>query len=254
MGLDILANITDPYERKARLYPISLPFIPFAVLVVGLYTFHFDKAWIPLIATFGAFYLLARISRNRGKKIETTLFDSWGGKPSTQLLRHRDKQIDKISKLRYHAVLSKLVNVDFPTESDESDNPTYADNIYESAVKYLIEQTRDQKKYKLLFNENIEYGFLRNSLGCKPLGIVIAFISIIWVFVSLVTISVSSTIEISMSQLPTGAIVSLFVSVIMLWIWLSYFTRNSVRIAAFTYAETLLRACDSLSTSTKPKR
>jgi len=38
----------------------------------------------------------------------------------------------------------------------------------------------------------------------------------------------------------------LTVSAVMILAWLLFFTRASLRTAAFTYAEMLLRACDTL--------
>ena len=46
--------------------------------------------------------------------------------------------------------------------------------------------------------------------------------------------------------MPEPATASLIVSVVLIVSWLFFFTKSSVRTAAFTYAETLLRACDTL--------
>ena len=48
------------------------------------------------------------------------------------------------------------------------------------------------------------------------------------------------------SRMPEPATASSIVSVVLIVSWLFFFTKSSVRTAAFTYAETLLRACDTL--------
>jgi putative transposase len=46
------------------------------------------------------------------------------------------------------------------------------------------------------------------------------------------------------SRMPETATASLIVSAVMILAWLLFFTKTSARTAAFSYAETLLRACD----------
>jgi hypothetical protein len=46
--------------------------------------------------------------------------------------------------------------------------------------------------------------------------------------------------------MSSTAIGSLVCSTVMLLVWLFFITKASVRTAAFTYAEMLLRACDVL--------
>lgn len=43
-----------------------------------------------------------------------------------------------------------------------------------------------------------------------------------------------------------GRRIIIVVSTVMIVVWLLFFTKSSARTAAFTYAETLLRACDSM--------
>jgi len=251
MGLDLLEKLTDPYERKARIYPILLALSPFAGICIGLYSFQIDKQWIGVLVTFGVFYLLASLSRKRGKNLEEGLFKSWGGKPTTQLLRHRDQTLDPVTKSRYHSFLSRQINVSFPSYSDESLDPISADQVYTSAVKWLLEQTRDTKTHHLIFKENIEYGFYRNCLGCKPLGVAAAILSTIWILVFGNVITARGFILSAITSIPNSALGALGITLTILSVWLLLITKTNVRTAAFTYAETLLRACDVLDKKNK---
>ena len=252
----MLTKITGTYERKARLYPALLALIPPIGIVVGVYgfTLQVKSGSIGLLATFGVFYLLASIVRELGKRLENSLFDEWGGKPTTKILRHRDQTIDPITKARYHAFLAKQIGLIFPSVSDERDDPIAADHSYQSGVRWLLDQTRDVKTFDLLFQENIAYGFRRNSLGLKPIALTIACSSIAWLFVAQRVITKQGFSPDALESLPIGSWVALATSVIMLTIWIFFLTKRTVKTAAFTYAEMLLRACDILQGKNKERK
>jgi hypothetical protein len=250
---DIVARVTDPYERPARLYPALLALLPLLALVMLLYG---PKATaltgaVTVAVSCGGLYLITNFCRESGKRLEEKLYREWGGRPSTQLLRHRDNTIEGVTKRRYHAFLATKINVPFPEKDQEANNPAAADEIYQSGVRWLLNHTRpeDNKKFDLIFKENVAYGFRRNALGVKPLGLVVAVGSLLWVsVVEGVFFSPNHRfIDITaFSRMSEPAMASLVVSVVLVVSWLFFFTKPSVHTAAFTYAETLLRACDML--------
>lgn len=252
MGLnDIIEKVTDPYERQARLYPALLALVPLFVLLASLYTAKVSSITniVMILTSCGGLYLMTNVSRKSGARLEPKLYEIWGGKPTTQLLRHRDKTIDGVTKRRYHAFLSGKINVRFLTTEQEASHPAEADDLYQSAVKWLLNQTRDTKKFALLFKENIAYGFHRNALGLKPIGLLVSFGSLSWVLLSqkVITFSAKQYLDVNaLIALPENAILSLVASVAMITVWLLYLTKASARNAAIIYAEMLLRACDSL--------
>jgi hypothetical protein len=250
---DVVAKITDPYERIARLYPALLALLPLVALVMLLYG---PKATsltgaVTVAVSCGGLYLTTNLCRELGKRLEETLYREWGGKPTTQLLRHRDNTIEGVTKQRYHAFLASKINVPFPDKNQEANNPVAADEIYQSGVRWLLNHTRpeDNKKFELIFKENAAYGFRRNALGIKSLGLVISVGSLSWVLVveGVFFRPKHGLIDVTaFSQMPEPATASLIVSVVLIISWLFFFTKSSVHTAAFTYAETLLRACDTL--------
>ena len=166
------------------------------------------------------------------------------------MLRHRDDNIEGVTKRRYHAFLAAKINVPFPEKDQEANNPAAADEIYQSGVRWLLNHTRpeDNKKFDLIFKENVAYGFRRNALGVKPLGLVTSVASLLWVLVAEGVFFGPNHrfIDITaFSRMPEPATASLIVSVVLIVSWLFFFTKSGVRTAAFTYAETLLRACDA---------
>lgn len=248
MGLtDMLAKVTDPYERQARLYPALLAGLPLIVTATVLYGSNSVlTATSTVVASCGGLYLLANIAREQGRRLEPILYEAWGGKPTTQLLRHRDRNIEGPTKRRYHEFLSRTVSLQFPSETEEVSNPVAADEIYQSAVRWLLNHTRDKSKHKMIFDENIAYGFRRNAYGLKTIGIGICLATSIWVLISEGIVAVGEGIFLNPGGLSTSTMISLGVSGAMMLVWVSYFTEKTVRSAAFTYAETLLRACDKV--------
>lgn len=250
MGLnDILAKVTDPYERQARLYPALLAGLPVIVMMTVLYgSSSVVTANSTVAASCGGLYLLANIARERGRCLEPFLFESWGGKPTTQLLRHRDKTIEGPTKRRYHAFLSEKVSLEFPDETAEAADPALADEVYQSAVRWLLNHTSDKKNFSLIIEENIAYGFRRNAYSLKMIGMSISIVTFACVLLTegIVVVGRGKADVINLANVSTSAVIPLVVSAAMLLIWLLFFTEGLVRNAAFTYAETLLRACDKL--------
>jgi hypothetical protein len=249
---DLVAKVTDAYERPARLYPALLALLPLLALIMLMYgtkTTALTGA-VTVVVSCGGLYLTTNLARETGKRLEEKLFVTWGGKPTTQLLRHRDKAIESVTKQRYHLFLASKINVTFPDKNQETSNPEAADDMYQSGVRWLLNHTRpdDSKNFDLIFKENVAYGFRRNALGLKPFGLAFSIGSLFWV---LVTQGVFFSpgrpwVDLAaLSRMSETATASLVVSAVMIAVWILFFTKTSARTAAFTYAETLLRACDA---------
>ncbi|MFM1775922.1 MAG: hypothetical protein RJA53_1532 [Bacteroidota bacterium] len=172
----------DYYTLKARIYPSFIILLPLLLLAIYYITdFEIYFHYLTAVVSIGLFsYLLSQLGRDRGKLKEQKLFKIWGGKPSTQILRHSSNLLDKHTKARFHKILGeKINNIILPSEEEERKNPSESDEIYESCTKYLISKTRDTTKYTLLLKENTSYGFRRNLWGMKIWAIIILIISFI---------------------------------------------------------------------------
>jgi hypothetical protein len=100
----------------------------------------------------------------------------------------------------------------------------------------------------LLFKENVAYGFRRNALGLKPVGLILSIGCLLWILEREGVLFNSARTFVDVAafwQVPEHATLSLIVSAVMVVAWMFFFTKASVRTAAFSYAETLLRACDT---------
>jgi hypothetical protein len=174
------ADITkffDAYNRVARIYPGIIAFAP-VVWSAAAFGFIPDlrSGAVALLVVGCLLYFFASLARSRGKILEETLIGKWGAWPTTLFLRHRDEHFDKVTKSRYHAALTKLCKLPFPSAADELREPRGADDIYRSATKKLIEARRGPQ-YKMLHDENASYGFRRNLLALKPISLVIGVVA-----------------------------------------------------------------------------
>ena len=111
-------------------------------------------------------YLAGHLARDAGKRIEPGLWESWGGAPTTQLLRHQGPSSPPRLQALHQAVRDKLGR-QLPSEEFEVENPDAADESYEDAVVVLRARTRDQTEFPLIAAENANYGFRRNALGLR---------------------------------------------------------------------------------------
>lgn len=232
----------DNYTLKARYYPVIILFFP--ILILGFcYSFQYASI-IHLAASTGAAgvltYLFSQLGRDKGKHKEPLLWNHWGGMPSIQLLRSSNSLIDSYTKQRYYQKLFQLCPV---TTIDVIDikqlSSSQADEVYLAWTKYLIGQTRDKKKYPLLFKENVSYGFRRNLWGLKIISI--SFISILILGNYLFWASKLNAFNpLFYPDTYKYSTVALFILILF---WIFVVTKNWVRIVAFAYAE---RLCESL--------
>jgi len=250
---DIVAKVTDPYDRQARLYPALLCLLPLVALAALLYAPNASALTgvVTISVSCGGLFLMTNICREMGKRLEEKLYREWGGRPTTQLLRHRDGSIDSLTKRRYHTFLAAKINAPFPDVDQEKSDPAKADEAYQSGARWLLDHTRPDggKKFDLLFRDNVTYGFRRNALGARPLGIVIAIGCLLWALAKEHVLFGAGGRIVDWSvvgRLPPPAIASLAVSGVMLLVWVFFFTKTSLRTCAFSFAETLLRTCDTL--------
>ena len=232
-----LAKITDPYERKARLYPALICLFP---LMVGM-SITFPKVYstlsglVALAAAIGGVQFLSHLARDRGKKLEPNLFKSWGGTPSVSILRHSNELISPPAKRKYHSVLETKSKIAAPSVDDENCNPEKADEIYSAWSDFLRGKTRDTKKFPLVFKENINYGFRRNLLGIRWHCICSALIALVVIFIP----SLESLI-LSENQIAIGLFLVAYV-----FIFIFVVNRDWVRTVANAYSRNLIEAINA---------
>ncbi len=122
-------------------------------------------------------YFMSQVASDFGKRLEPALWNSWGGPPTTRFLRHDNKEFNPATRDRVHAQLRAL-GLRVPTAEEEIADQERALEFYGSAVDDIRRLTRDPKRFHLVHNGNIEYGFRRNLLGLRHVGLAITGIAL----------------------------------------------------------------------------
>lgn len=251
----IFELVKDPYERRARVTPGLLATLPLLVPLLCVYGAKHPALTgvIGLLGGCGAIYALASVARGRGKRLEEILIAKWGGMPTTIALRHNDRFLDSVSKQRYHAAIIEKLGIAMPTAEEELANPDMADDIYVGATKRIRELTRSNKE--LLLKENIAYGFHRNMLAMKPVGIVSCLLGIVYglVIAKVLQVVPPHFVPASLADPGLAAGLTLLISSSLLAGWLLYFDQNAVKRMGFVYAERLFECLPILPSSTPRK-
>ncbi|MBS0196233.1 MAG: hypothetical protein JSR77_05695 [Planctomycetes bacterium] len=149
--------------------------------------------------------------------------------------------MNEATRDRYRTTLEKIVpGVSLPSPRSERAKPEDADAIYASCTDYLRERTRDKARFRLLFEENVSYGFRRNLWAMKPAGIALSIGGLVaagWVLKQ----------ETDAGQSPSATVIAgIAVAAVMLTWWLLRIRESWVEAGANAYAERLLSACDEL--------
>ncbi len=241
----MLSSLFDEYSLSARVRPALLALLP---LIIATYVsvpalYNIVATLFSIIVACGFITALAHYARYQGRITEKRLYALWEGKPTTIILRQMDDTLDTHTKTRYHNYLAEHINGwAAPSVEDEQQNEGETDALYNSAVMWLLEKTRDTKKYGLLFKENISYGFRRNTRGIKWFGVVCAIISLVLIFVNIYP----GTEYLNIKKYILEYSSSVF-SIIMLMWWLFVVNDAWVKDAAESYALRLLAVCEDQS-------
>lgn len=241
-----LNEVSDPYDRRARLFPGFVVALPISILAVVLVTTK--PAWwsgaVLVLGASGASYFGMQLVRSAGRRKERALWESWGGAPTTQLLRFRGAS-NRVTVRRRHDQLARLFpDLPMPDEAAEAADPQLAGEHYEAAVRALIERTRDRTRFERVFDELCQYGFRRNLWGCRSIALWLATLGLGTV-AALGALRALGFLDVSGLGLALAAGVDLF-----LLLALAFVVRPEwVREAAEAYAHRLLASLETLVTT-----
>jgi len=181
--------------------------------------------------------VLAHTARNLGKRLEPELWKSWGGKPTTRLLRHRDGSIPEPTKRRYFLTLAH-VGIQRPTKADEVANPNAADIVYDSAGDWLRRHTRRSGDLSLVAAKNAAYGLARNLLGVRWIGFTLALA------IGMAETWLTYQAALSASPKLSGFAAAATVNLLAAAFWLLAVRSDWVRFAADAYASAILECLE----------
>lgn len=226
-----VAALFDAYSRTARLTPGLLLLLgPVGVAIgAGVPDWPGATALIAAAAAMGLPLALADWVRRRGQRLQAQLWASWGGSPVEAALRGEGL----IARRRRDALAAATgLPVRNPDHKDFEEAIT-------NGVRRLISATRDTSQYPLVFAENKNYGFARNLLAIRPIGVAASILSLGG---GIVLVAASIQLD-AMSALGTmlGAVAAAVITAF----WMLYPSEDRVRRAASDYRDRLLEALDA---------
>lgn len=241
-----MTSLFGAYQMRARLQPLLLAAFPAAVLVFALGAP--DRTIgrvVAAISAFGVTALLMSFARDRGFRLQTDLWTTWGGPPTTtMLLSTSPSPAPDITVHRCH--ISRLLPGAEPLSDErDRDDPTGTVLTIERYTKFLRERTRDRNLFPVVFDANVGYGFRRNLLGLRHIGIAIAIVTISCSLGALVLVSCYGL------ERPIPLLcLSAAVGIVALVLWLRA-TPDWVREQANRYAHALLCAAEAIEPPTQ---
>lgn len=230
----------DEYERKAQLTPGLLAVAPVAFVVAGVGWNKYPAVAIAsgIIVAAGATYLLAVLVRHRGRRVERELWASWGGPPTTTMLRLRTPTQNATLRDSWRQGTETLTGITLLPLEEEDARPDEADQVIETAVRQLL-HLGQCPEHPLVAKENIQYGFERNLYGTRWIGRGIAAASV----ATLTGILVFGPVRVAGTTVASDAVAAaLVIDLAFLFAWLVLPSANRVHLAAERYANQLLQA------------
>lgn len=228
----------DAYDIRSRYQPGLLAVAPVAVAVIG---FGLNEAaWVAALAglalAVGLPFFVAGVVRSAGLRTQKRLYRSWNGSSTQRLLRHSGREASAADRFRWHTSLSRLTGLALPTPEQELNDPGGADDTYDSVTAVAREATRGDA-FPLVAAENQNYGYWRNMVGLRPVGLTL---SIAGAVVLLVAMALQMADD---GAGPTAALIAACateLALVALW-WFGP-TEERVREAADKYARQLFNS------------
>ena len=230
----------DRYNWHARVFPVYISILPItlALSVTLPQSFKWPlgpvTVFVPLLLAFFA----AQIGADPGKRLEKRLWCEWDGPPTTRFLRHSNTEFNRVSREKVHATFRRL-GFALPSTNDENEDPKAADIHWEACTEALIVRTRDRTRYPLVYRGLTDYGFRRNLLGLKPLGVSLNFIALLLCLCE-------GWVSWQSREETDAAVGAAIISFVLLAIWLFWVTKKTVAISADRYARFLLETAQDL--------
>lgn len=189
----------------------------------------FSSTFIVTITTFSLSSLIIVFSRMRGNESLKKCYPA--GLPTQSLLMPESDSLEN----RYYMFFKRKVE-GFEVSSDEEKMKSQID----TAIIWLISQTRNASQFPLIAEENMNLGFAYNLLGLKPFSIVLC--STLIIIDGILFLLPTCYRYIQNKRNIFFCIISM---VLWLLIWIFMVNKKLVRNCGEKYARALLSSCDS---------
>ena len=226
----------DSYDLRARMLPVYIAIAPAIVAVAALLPtgLNLPLAGASALVFVALSYAGSQVAADWGKRLEKGLWRKWDGPPTTRFLRHGNSEFNAVTRDRIHTELRKMGLV-VPSEDEQVRDSDVSDALWVACTEDLIRRTRDRARYPLVFEGLMQYGFRRNLLGLKSVGLPVSV-------AALMACSWTAWVErLGESAVVVAAVYWLLCGGIVLT-WVLWVRESTVSVAANRYARYLLEA------------
>ena len=230
----------NAYNLRARSLPVYITIMPviFAMAAILPRGLDLPLAGAAAVVFVSLSYLASQLGADFGKRLEKKLWAKWGGPPTTRFLRHDNQEFNLVTRQKIHQKLSNF-DLRIPSTEEQKRDPGLADTHWQASAEFLIRMTRDKRCYPLVFQGLAEYGFRRNLLGLKPIGLPISIACLaacgreVWQTWGSQEVT---AVPIAASLLTLGILIT----------WIFWLTESTVYQSANRYARFLLESANKI--------
>lgn len=243
-----MSGALDCYWRRARLQPVLLCAAPLAAVAFAI---GVTETWLARLGTtavtFGVAAVLISVARDHGLQLQARLWESWGGPPTTTLLLSTSTAPS--AHLRHHRehLRRLLPGVEPLSDTRDREDPSGTRQVIERYTTHLRERTRDAATFPIVADANADYGFRRNVLALRRVGIAACVVAIVATSGGIVAVLFG---WLERELLPLGAVL-LACAGGAAWWW--RLDAAWVRVQAERYANALLDAAELLEPVDPPR-
>jgi hypothetical protein len=237
---------TDKYWRRARLYPALLAVAPLIALLFFEVPWR-DFQWPHLVVTLclGVLvYFLSDFARSRGKILEEGAIDI-GPRHLSSALWRTDTRLHPETKDPLVDFVAAKTGRPRPSIDTERDDPATARAFYDQCANWMRDNTRDSR---ILLEDNVSYGFRRNLLGLKPIGLGANIVTV--VMACLLAYRSHQTNE---WYNPTTLVIVLCIAAVHGLLFMFVVNRRLVVQASDTYLNRIISLCQKLMADERSK-
>ena len=233
----------DSYDLQARHAPAVFSIAPMIIvaiaLVPGLGDLKIVGGTVAGAVVIALQFMAVRLARSAGRARQDALYRSWGGQPTTAMLRYSDTRLNPRTKEIYRERLRRLGRVfPIPDEREEQSNPQEADLKIGAAIDEICRRAKEQG-VKAVHRENINYGASRNAYGLRPFGLGICV-------TAAGVLAINIALRGGFVPIPLEIVILATIGIIAA-AWVFGFTADSVRHHAEAYALALFEAIGTVT-------
>ena len=176
------------YYIKARLFPTIISAIPiFSLYFIGIdqqivdfLNFLEGYKWVGDITISAAMvYLFVQLNRFASKEIYQRLyFQDEKNMPTTRFLLNKDDTLSTDIKVKLYKHIEDDFQIKLLKAEEEANDENEARKRIVTAISQIRKVTRGNN---LLFQHNVEYGFMRNLIGGATIAFIVSVFNI-WYF------------------------------------------------------------------------